>query len=332
MAELKENRIWIDGCFDFFHHGHANAILQAKQFGDELYIGLHTDEDIFTNKGPTVMNFKERSETILGNKWITELVPNAPYVTDPDWMNEHGCKYVVHGDDISTDANGNDCYGIVRDKGRLILVKRTGGVSTTDLINILLNRSNDHYLTINDDFITKYKDILKKFGTGEDGKTAYNGIYLIKNKTALETLQVPQFQEDQKYIYVKGSYDLFHPFHIKSLSQLKSKGFKIIIGVYEDAHEFTIMNVIQRSLSALQCKHVDSIIIGVTDDDSVITKKFQIEEIISIDDLTNEFAYLKDNGIQKRIQDNINLYKERQLKKLGKAEYEKILESQKAQS
>lgn len=21
MTELKEDRIWIDGCFDFFHHG-----------------------------------------------------------------------------------------------------------------------------------------------------------------------------------------------------------------------------------------------------------------------------------------------------------------------
>lgn len=275
------------------------------------------------------MNFNERSETILGNKWITELVPNAPYVTDPEWMNRHGCKYVVHGDDITTDANGNDCYGIVRDQGRLVLVKRTGGVSTTDLINILLNRSKDHYLKINKEFIDQYKDILQSFGTGSDGKTAFNGIYYLEENGTLETLQTPAFtKSDEDCIYVKGSFDLFHPFHIKALSELKAGGFRIIIGVYEDGHEFTIMNIIQRSLSVLQCKYVDSTVIGVTDkDDSKITDKFNVKRTVKIDQEENEFSYLKNHGIEKRIEGNLNLYMERQLKKLGKSEYEKVLEA-----
>ncbi|CAK1362987.1 unnamed protein product [Cercospora beticola] len=25
---IKEDRLWIDGCFDFFHHGHAGVMLQ----------------------------------------------------------------------------------------------------------------------------------------------------------------------------------------------------------------------------------------------------------------------------------------------------------------
>ncbi|KAJ3488394.1 hypothetical protein NLG97_g6206 [Lecanicillium saksenae] len=35
--ELLDGRIWVDGCFDFFHHGHAGAMVQARQLGDELY-------------------------------------------------------------------------------------------------------------------------------------------------------------------------------------------------------------------------------------------------------------------------------------------------------
>ena len=27
----KPIRLWVDGCFDFFHFGHANALRQAKQ-------------------------------------------------------------------------------------------------------------------------------------------------------------------------------------------------------------------------------------------------------------------------------------------------------------
>ncbi len=58
--EILEGRIWVDGCWDFFHHGHAGAMLQARQLGDELYVGIHSDESILENKGPTVMNLQER--------------------------------------------------------------------------------------------------------------------------------------------------------------------------------------------------------------------------------------------------------------------------------
>jgi hypothetical protein len=40
--------------------GHAGAIVQARQLGDELYVGIHSDESILENKGPTVMTLQER--------------------------------------------------------------------------------------------------------------------------------------------------------------------------------------------------------------------------------------------------------------------------------
>ena len=40
--------------------GHAGAMLQARQLGDELLVGIHSDEAILENKGPTVMTLKER--------------------------------------------------------------------------------------------------------------------------------------------------------------------------------------------------------------------------------------------------------------------------------
>ena len=35
-------------------------MLQARRLGKELWIGIHSDEDILENKGPTVMTLKER--------------------------------------------------------------------------------------------------------------------------------------------------------------------------------------------------------------------------------------------------------------------------------
>jgi hypothetical protein len=35
-------------------------MLQARQLGTELYVGIHSDEAILENKGPTVMTLRER--------------------------------------------------------------------------------------------------------------------------------------------------------------------------------------------------------------------------------------------------------------------------------
>lgn len=48
--------------------GHAGAMLQARQLGKALYVGIHSDQAILENKGPTVMSLEERlvwSQTAL---------------------------------------------------------------------------------------------------------------------------------------------------------------------------------------------------------------------------------------------------------------------------
>lgn len=35
-------------------------MLQARRLGKELYVGVHSDEEIMENKGPTVMSLTER--------------------------------------------------------------------------------------------------------------------------------------------------------------------------------------------------------------------------------------------------------------------------------
>lgn len=53
-------RVYMDGCFDLMHYGHANALRQAKALGDELVVGLVSDEEIVANKGPPVLSMDER--------------------------------------------------------------------------------------------------------------------------------------------------------------------------------------------------------------------------------------------------------------------------------
>lgn len=45
-------------------------MLQARRLGKYLLVGVHSDEEIMENKGPTVMSLKERSEHKIENLQI----------------------------------------------------------------------------------------------------------------------------------------------------------------------------------------------------------------------------------------------------------------------
>lgn len=59
-GKKKHVRVYMDGCFDLMHYGHANALRQAKALGDELVVGVVSDEEIIANKGPPVLSMEER--------------------------------------------------------------------------------------------------------------------------------------------------------------------------------------------------------------------------------------------------------------------------------
>lgn len=79
-------------------------------------------------------------------RWASKSIPHAPYVTSLPWISHYGCYYVVHGDDITSDSDGNDCYRFVKAAGRFLVVKRTPGISTTDLVGRMLLCTRGHFI------------------------------------------------------------------------------------------------------------------------------------------------------------------------------------------
>lgn len=51
---------------------------------------------------------------------------------------------MVHGEDLSVDENGNDVYAWLKEAGKFRTIKRTDGISTSDLINRILSQYNDY--------------------------------------------------------------------------------------------------------------------------------------------------------------------------------------------
>ncbi|KAK4219545.1 ethanolamine-phosphate cytidylyltransferase [Rhypophila decipiens] len=235
--ELLEGRLWVDGCFDFFHHGHAGAVVQARQLGDELYCGVHSDEAILENKGPTVMNLKERVLATDACRWVTKTIPNAPYVTQLDWISHFGCKYVVHGDDITSDSSGEDCYRFVKAANRFKVVKRTPSISTTDLVGRMLLCTKGHFIKSFEKILAgeegpgteeerkaNGKDMLERirlYATDETAKNPGVDVWFWTDKpegaSCKELLKGKGPQLGQRVVYVDGGFDLFSSGHIEFL-------------------------------------------------------------------------------------------------------------------
>lgn len=233
--ELLEGRLWVDGCFDFFHHGHAGAVVQARLLGDELYVGVHSDEAILENKGPTVMNLKERLLATDACRWVTRSIPYAPYVTQLDWISHFGCKYVVHGDDITSDGSGEDCYRFVKAADRFKVVKRTPSISTTDLVGRMLLCTRGHFIKSLERTLqglegpggdadreaegSAMKERMRLYATDETAKRPGADVWFYASATGAfrELFKGVGPQLSQRVVYVDGGFDLFSSGHIEFL-------------------------------------------------------------------------------------------------------------------
>ncbi|KAK8095893.1 cytidylyltransferase [Apiospora kogelbergensis] len=323
--EILDDRIWVDGCWDFFHHGHAGAMLQARQLGTELYVGVHSDEDILENKGPTVMTLQERLAAVDACRWVTKSVSHAPYVTQLDFISHFGCKYVVHGDDITSDSSGEDCYRFVKTAGRFKVVKRTPSISTTDLVGRMLLCTRTHFIKSLEKVLAgdeghgteserkaegdAMSKRIQQYATDASGKNPGADVWFWSASQAAkaeagedEEGSFRQFLKGtgplpgQRVVYVDGGFDLFSSGHIEFLrlvveaeetlarnqgwydqqavDERKGKGADygpvfLVAGVHDDevinqwkGVNYPIMNIYERSLCVLQCRHVNAVIYG----------------------------------------------------------------------
>lgn len=69
-------KVWINGCFDVLHYGHFQMINYAQKLGDELVIGIDTDERVKELKGSDrpFHTVKQRRFNLQRIKGVTKVV------------------------------------------------------------------------------------------------------------------------------------------------------------------------------------------------------------------------------------------------------------------
>lgn len=71
-------KVLITGCFDLLHSGHIQFIHNALKYGDELYVGICSDENYkFTKGKKPIFNQKERKLLLENIRGVTKVYINT---------------------------------------------------------------------------------------------------------------------------------------------------------------------------------------------------------------------------------------------------------------
>src|SRR6056300_311177 len=66
--------VLVTGGFDPLHSGHIDYFKEARQLGDELHVGLNSDEWLTNKKGKPFMSFKERASVIENLSMVDKVI------------------------------------------------------------------------------------------------------------------------------------------------------------------------------------------------------------------------------------------------------------------
>ncbi|XP_056171136.1 ethanolamine-phosphate cytidylyltransferase isoform X3 [Syzygium oleosum] len=270
-------RVYMDGCFDMMHYGHCNALRQARALGDQLVVGVVSDAEIVVNKGPPVTPLNERMIMVNAVKWVDEVIPDAPYAITEEFMkklfDEYHIDYIIHGDDPCVLPDGTDAYALAKKAGKYKQIKRTEGVSSTDIVGRMLLCVRER--TISD--TQNHSTLQRQFSHGRSPKVEDGGSgagtrishFLPTSRRIVQFSNGISPGPDARIIYIDGAFDLFHAGHVEILRVARALGDFLLVGIHTDqtvsakrgAHR-PIMNLHERSLSVLACRYVDEVIIG----------------------------------------------------------------------
>ena len=127
------NNIYVDMVGDLFHINHINLFKEARLFGNNLIVGVHSDNDVMSYKSKPILTMNERIGVIESCKYIDKVIPNAPLVVTPQFLNDNNIDLVVHAHNLDEDEKYNSMYKEIIKIKKFKRIDYHVGISTTDI-------------------------------------------------------------------------------------------------------------------------------------------------------------------------------------------------------
>jgi glycerol-3-phosphate cytidylyltransferase len=129
MCPPRSTRVVTFGTFDVFHAGHLRLLERAAALGDELLVGVSSDELNLAKKGRApVYRLDDRMAIVAALRCVHGVFVERSLEAKRHYLVEHRADVLVMGDDW---AGRFDEFS---DTCRVVYLPRTPSVSTTAII------------------------------------------------------------------------------------------------------------------------------------------------------------------------------------------------------
>jgi D-beta-D-heptose 7-phosphate kinase/D-beta-D-heptose 1-phosphate adenosyltransferase len=128
-------KIFTNGCFDILHIGHIKLLNYAKSLGNQLIVGLNSDESIKRIKGANrPINKEEDRKFVLENLKSVDDVIIFSEDTPIELIKTLKPDIIVKGGDYSSEQV------VGKELAKVIIFNYINGYSTTQTIKNISNR------------------------------------------------------------------------------------------------------------------------------------------------------------------------------------------------
>jgi len=174
-TEHRTVRVYVDGTFDMFNVAHALQLRQAKLAFPSVYltVGVFSDElcQTYQSQNPTRTLHPERCEVVRHCRWVDEVIPDAPWTVDDQFVLQWRFDYLALDEGMSVDPTCDKFrlkgYDALKKIGRVIPTRRTTGVvmPMIPVANVAVDGPFLHTPVLDEEYVDRQVD---RYGIGFD--------------------------------------------------------------------------------------------------------------------------------------------------------------------
>ncbi|PNZ46373.1 glycerol-3-phosphate cytidylyltransferase [Staphylococcus simulans] len=120
-------RVITYGTYDLLHYGHIELLRRAREMGDYLIVALSTDEFNKLKNKKSYYNYEQRKMMLESIRYVDLVIPESNW----DQKTKDVDRYEVDTFIMGHDWEGE--FDFLKDKCEVIYLKRTEGISTTQI-------------------------------------------------------------------------------------------------------------------------------------------------------------------------------------------------------
>ena len=141
LRERGKRLVFTNGCFDLLHAGHVRYLQAAREHGDALVLGLNADVSVKRLKGNSRPLVPENDRALVLSalesvSLVVVFVENTPDALIREVLPD---VLVKGGDYKAKEIVGYDT--VTQNGGRVEIIPFVEGRSTTNLVNLIRERS-----------------------------------------------------------------------------------------------------------------------------------------------------------------------------------------------